>query len=126
MQGYFGNIEKETKENTFFRKVLYTDAKSQLVVMSLPPQEEIGSETHPYLDQFLRFEEGEGKVVLGGEELIVSDGYAVIVPAGVEHNVINISGTSPLKLYTIYTPPQHHDGTIHKTKADAEADEQHH
>lgn len=126
MQGYFGNIEQEAKENSFFRKVLYTDTRSQLVVMSLLPGEEIGSEIHPHLDQFIRFEDGEGKVVLHGEERAVSDGYAVIVPAGVEHNVINTSATLPLKLYTIYIPPEHKAGTIHRTKEDAEADEHHH
>ena len=109
MNGYFGNIEKETLANEFFRKVLYTDAKSQLVVMSLLPGEEIGSEVHAHLDQFLRFESGEGNVTLGEKTL----------PAGVVHNVINTSSV-PLKLYTIYTPPEHASDTVHKTKAEAD------
>lgn len=119
MNGYFGNIEKETLANEFFRKVLYTDAKSQLVVMSLLPGEEIGSEVHAHLDQFLRFESGEGNVTLGEKTLVVGDGDAVIVPAGVVHNVINTSSV-PLKLYTIYTPPEHASDTVHKTKAEAD------
>lgn len=111
------NIEKETRENNLYRKVLFTAHYSQLVLMSLGPNEEIGEETHG-LDQFLRFEEGEGKVVLNGEESKVGDGFAVVISAGIRHNVINTSSDKPLKLYTVYSPPNHQDGTIHKTKAE--------
>ncbi|MEK7495902.1 MAG: cupin domain-containing protein [Patescibacteria group bacterium] len=121
MNGYISNIEKETKDNNLYRKVIFTAHYSQLVLMSLKPSEEIGEEIHG-LDQFLRFEEGEGKVVLNGEEFPVSDGYAVVVPAGAKHNVINTSSDKLLKLYTIYSPPNHQDGTIHRTKSD-EAEE---
>ena len=117
MNGYISNIEKETKDNNLYRKVIFTAHYSQLVLMSLKPGEEIGEEIHG-LDQFLRFEEGEGKVVLNGEEFPVSDGYAVVVPAGAKHNVINISTDKPLKLYTIYSPPNHQDATVHRTKSD--------
>lgn len=119
MKGFFGHIEKDVQDNTFFRKVLFTGAHSQLVLMTLKPQEEIGLETHPDNDQFFRFEEGVGIVVIDGAEHVVADGDAVIVPAGVEHNIINTSSTTFLKLYTLYSPPHHPDGTIHQTKADA-------
>lgn len=122
MAGYKTNIEKETLENTYFRKVLFTAPHSQLVVMSLNPGEEIGVEVH-HLDQFIRFEEGEGKVILDGKEYDVKDDDVVVIPEGVEHNVINTSKTNTLKLYTIYSPPEHKDGTIHKTKAEADAAE---
>lgn len=118
MNGYIVNIEKETRDNELFRKVLFTSHYSQLVLMSLGPDEEIGEEVHG-LDQFLRFEQGNGKVVLSGVEQEVSDGFAVVVPAGARHNVINISTDKPLKLYTVYSPPNHKDGTIHQTKAEA-------
>lgn len=121
MRGFVTNIEKETLANENFRQVLYTAANSQLVLMSLKPGEEIGAETHE-LDQFFRFEQGAGKVVLNGVEQEVSDGVAVIVPAGTEHNVINTSPDQPLKLYTIYSPPEHKDKISHPTKADALAD----
>ena len=119
MNGYVVNIEKKTEDNGYFREVLYTTSKSQLVVMSLLPGEEIGEEIHAEHDQFLRFEEGEGKAILNDEEYGVSEGFAVVVPAGTKHNVVN-TGEKSMKLYTIYTPPEHQDGTIHKTKADAE------
>jgi len=122
MKGYVTNIEKDTIENSNFRKVLYTAPNSQLVLMTLKPGEEIGAEVHK-LDQFFRFEEGVGKVVLDGVEHEVQDGSAVIVPAGANHNVIN-TGSGDLKLYTIYSPPEHRDGVIHKTKAEAEADKE--
>lgn len=109
-------------DNENFRKVLYTSQHGQVVVMSLNPLEEIGLETHDYTDQFFRVDSGEGKVIMNGEESIISDGFAVVVPAGTEHNVINTSAAKPLKLYTIYMPPHDVDGTIHKTKAAAEAD----
>jgi len=126
MQWYYGNIEEETLDNTFFRKVLFTGPHSQLVVMSIPPGEEIGEEVHEGVDQFLRFEEGEGKVIVNGEEQAVADGDTVIVPDGSRHNVINTSDTKNLKLYTVYTPPNHPEGTIHKTKAEADLAEEHH
>jgi mannose-6-phosphate isomerase-like protein (cupin superfamily) len=123
MKGYIINIEKETLENENFRKVLYTGHHSQLVLMSLKPQEEIGMEVHPDNDQFFRFESGEGKVIIDGNEYEVRDGFAVVVPSGAHHNVINISTTEPLKLYTIYSPAHHKDGIIRATKEEAEANE---
>lgn len=122
MTGYLTDIEKATLENTFFRKVLYTGQHMQLVLMSLQPGEEIGLEIHEVTDQFLRIEKGEGIVVMNGEEHTVKDGDAFIVPAGAKHNVINTSKTNPLKLYTLYSPPHHKDGTVHKTKEEAESD----
>lgn len=123
MIGYMDHIEELTHANTDFRHVLYTGPHHQLVLMALAPSEEIGMETHSDNDQFFRFEEGEGKVVIGGEEHVVKDGDVAIVPAGTQHNVINTSATTPLKLYTIYAPAHHPDGTIHKTKAEALAAE---
>jgi len=124
-KGFAADIEKDTIENTDFRRVLYTGKYSQLVLMSLKPGEEIGSEVHDDIDQFFRFEEGEGKVVIDGVEHAVKDGSAVIVPAGAEHNVINTSETADLRIYTIYSPPEHQDKTIHTTKAEAEASHEH-
>ena len=117
MKGYITNIEKATAENADYRRVLYTAKNSQLVLMSLRAGEEIGEETH-HLDQFIRFEEGKCKVILDGVESIMEKDYAVVIPAGTKHNVINI-GETDLKLYSIYSPPEHKDGTVHKTKADA-------
>jgi mannose-6-phosphate isomerase-like protein (cupin superfamily) len=126
MTGYVGPIEKTTLNNGYFRRVLFTGNHSQLVVMCLQPGEEIGNEVHPDVDQFFRIEAGDAKFIFSGkEEHLVGDGDAVVVPAGTYHNVINASSTKPLKLYTIYTPPQHPDGTVHKTKAEAEAAEHH-
>lgn len=122
MTGYLQNIEEITLTNEYFRQVLYTSQHAQLVVMSLKPQEEIGLEIHQIVDQFIRVEAGEGKVIMGGEEHFIKDGDAFVVPAGVEHNVINTSLEKPLKLYTIYSPPHHKDGTVHTTKQAAEAD----
>ena len=116
MKGYISNIEKATLENTDYRRVLYTAKNSQLVLMSIALGDEIGEETH-HLDQFLRFEEGEGKVILDGVEHNVSDGFAVVIPQGTKHNVIN-TGSTHLKLYSIYSPAEHKDGTVHKTKSD--------
>ena len=124
MKGYVDNIEKLTLENENFRKVLYTGKHSQLVLMSLKPNEDIGLEVHPNVDQFFRIEKGQGKVVIVGIEHEISDGVAVIVPAGSEHNVINTSATESLKLYTIYSPANHKDGTIHETKEIAMANEE--
>lgn len=121
--GYVDNIETKTVENTTFRTVLFTGAHMQLVVMSLKPLEDIGSEVHPNVDQFFRFEEGEGKVVMNGEESMVSAGMVAIVPAGTTHNVVNTSADKPLKLYTIYSPANHPEGTVHVTKEDAMAAE---
>ena len=124
MKGYNANIEKETLVNENFRQVLYTSAHSQLVLMSLNPGEEIGMEVHPENDQFFRFEKGEGKCIIDGNEYAVRDGSAIIVPAGAQHNVINTSTTEKLKLYTIYSPAHHRDGVLHKTKIEAEADDE--
>ncbi len=117
MKGYVGNIEKKTEENENYREVVFTGQHMQLVVMTLQVGEEIGLEVHDTHDQFFRVEVGQAKIVMDGEESIIGAGSAAIVTAGTEHNVVN-TGTEPLKLYTIYAPPQHPDGTIHKTKAD--------
>lgn len=124
VQGYEADIERLTLENKDFRRVLYTGKASQLVLMSLKPNEEIGLETHPENDQFFRFERGEGKIVINGTERLVGDGDAVIVPMGAEHNVINLSSTESLQFYTIYAPAHHKDGVVHPTKADAERDDE--
>jgi mannose-6-phosphate isomerase-like protein (cupin superfamily) len=119
MKGYHTNVERETLKNTDYRRVLYTGKHSQLVLMNLKPGEEIGEEVHSHIDQFFRFEEGEGNVTIDQNQYPVRDGYAVIVPAGSKHNVINTSESKHLKLYTIYSPPEHQDGVIRHTKADA-------
>lgn len=124
MKGFKSNIEKDTLKNKNFRRVLYTSKHSQLVLMSLKPKEEIGAETHRENDQFLRFEAGRGRVEIDGNKYAVKDGDAVIVPAGVRHNVINISASEELKLYTIYSPPHHKDQIVRTTKAEAEANDQ--
>ena len=118
MNGYVANIEEKTLANSFFRQVLFTAKNSQLVLMALQPGEEIGMEVHPEHDQFFRFESGTGKVIIDSEESIVKADWAVVIPAGSQHNVIN-TGQEVMKLYTIYSPPEHKDGTIHKTKAEA-------
>ncbi len=123
MKGYIVDIEKETKDNDNFRKVLYTGKNSQLVVMSIEAGDEIGEEVHD-LDQFIRIEDGRGKAVLDNIEHALEDDFAVVVPAGTKHNIVN-TGDKPLKLYTIYSPPEHRDGVIHKTRADAIDDEEH-
>lgn len=123
MKGFFTNIEKETLENENFRKVLYTAKHSQLVLMSLEPKEEIGEEVHSDNDQFFRFEKGEGIVIIDGNEYRVTDGSAIVVPAGAKHNVINTSELESLKLYTIYSPAHHKDGIVRKTKQEAIANE---
>lgn len=120
MKGYVNNIEEQTLQNENFRKVLFTGPKSQLVVMTLQPNEDIGMEVHD-VDQFIRIEEGEGKVILDGEESLVKDDFAIVIPAGTQHNVVNTSGEKKMKLYTVYSPAEHPDGTIHKDKAEAEA-----
>lgn len=120
MKPFVTNIEKDTLENENFRKVLFTAHYSQLVVMTLQPGEDIGEEVHG-LDQFIRIEQGSGKAVLDGEEYDIEDDWALVIPAGTKHNVINM-GEGSMKLYSIYTPPEHKDGVIHETKAQAEAD----
>ncbi|MDN5339897.1 MAG: hypothetical protein PWQ30_1006 [Euryarchaeota archaeon] len=124
-KGFAIDIETETVKNTYFRRVLYTSNFSQLVLMSLKPGEEIGEEVHDDVDQFFRFEEGEGKVIIDDNEYAVKDGSAVVVPNGSKHNVINTSKTAALKLYTIYSPPEHRDGVVHKTRDEAMADHEH-
>lgn len=124
MKGFHADIEKDTLANDNFRKVLYTAPHSQLVLMTLAPSEDIGKEVHKDNDQFFRIEAGMGKAVIDGNEYELKDGSAVVVPAGSEHNVINSSDTEPLKLYTIYSPAHHKDGTIHKTKKDAMASDE--
>jgi len=125
MKGYLDDIEEITKENTTFRKVLFTGKFSQLVVMRLKPGEDIGKEVHPDIDQFFRVEEGEAKVVIDGEEAMAKEDYAIIVPAGSEHNLINTSKDKELKLYTIYSPPNHPEDTVHKTREEAMEAEEH-
>lgn len=124
MKGFKSNIEKDTLKNKNFRKVIYTAKNSQLVLMSLKPKEDIGMETHPENDQFLRFEGGRGRVEIDGNKYTVKDGDAVVIPAGAKHNVTNLSATEELKIYTIYSPPHHKDQIIHKTKADAQKDDE--
>ncbi len=127
MMGYVGAVEELALRNSYFRQVLFTAKHVQLVVMCLQPGEEIGAEVHPDIDQFFRIERGEARFVFDEkEERLVHDGDGVVVPAGTYHNVINASKTAQLKLYTIYSPPNHPDGTVHKTKADAEAAEKLH
>lgn len=123
MKGYVQDIEAIAIQNEDFRQVLFTAKNCQLVVMALKPQEEIGAEVHK-LDQFFRVEQGTGEAVLDGVRTPLQAGYAVIVPAGAKHNIIN-TGTEPLKLYTLYAPPNHRDGVVHHTRADAEADTEH-
>ena len=118
--GFYVDVEKETRDNNDYRRVLFTTSDNQLVLMSLAPKEDIGMEVHDKTSQFLRFEAGEGECIIGGKEYKVKDGDAVIVPQGVKHNVINTSSTKPLKLYTVYSPPVHEDGLVFKTKKDAE------
>ena len=120
MKGFNANIEKEALENTNFRKVLYTGKHSQLVLINLKPNEEIGIEIHADNDQFFRFEKGEGKCIIDGNFYELRDGSVIIVPAGAEHNIINTSSSEDLKLYTIYSPAHHKDGIVKTTKKEAE------
>lgn len=126
MSGFSTNIEDKTLNNDKFREVLYTTKLSQLVIMTLQAGEEIGQEKHEEHDQFIRVEAGTGVAILDGEKHALEDGVAVIIPAGTEHNVINTSTTEPMRLYTIYTPPEHPDGTVHQTKAEADEYERQH
>ena len=121
MHGYVTNIEGDTLANDDYRRVLYTGPNTQLVLMTLQPGDEIGQETHEEHDQFIRVEAGAGVVLLNGERHTLSDGSAVVIPAGVEHNVLNMSDDAPLRLYTLYSPPEHPDGTVQHTKADEAA-----
>jgi mannose-6-phosphate isomerase-like protein (cupin superfamily) len=124
MRGFVDDIEELTESNDDFRRVLYTGAQMQLVLMSLQPGEEIGEEVHDDRDQFFRVEKGEGEVLIDGNVSAIKSDMAIIVPAGARHNVTN-KGSEPLKLYTLYAPPEHRHGTIHETKAKADADEEH-
>lgn len=124
-KGYVTDIEDATKDNAFFRRVLFTGPHSQLVVMSLKPGEDIGMETHEEGDQFIRVEEGEGRAILNGKEYRLEDDWAIVIPAGTRHNIIN-TGNEQLKFYVVYSPPEHPDGTIHKTKEEAMKAEQGH
>jgi mannose-6-phosphate isomerase-like protein (cupin superfamily) len=124
MKGYVTNIEDDTLKNKDFRRVLYTAKNTQLVLMSLRAKEEIGEETHT-LDQFIRVEAGQGTAILDGVKHRISDGSAVVIPAGTKHNVVNDSDIEDLKLYTLYSPPEHRDGTVHATKSDALSHEEH-
>lgn len=121
-KGLVANIEELTAQNSNFRKVVYTATHSQLVLMSLKPLEEIGMEVHPDNDQFLRIESGEGKAIIDGNETAFSDGFAIIIPAGSQHNIINTSDAKEIKLYTIYSPAHHRLDVVHATKAEAESD----
>ena len=123
MQGFVKNIENIAVKNENFRQVLYTARFCQLVVMSLNPNEEIGEEVHK-LDQFFRVEQGSGQAVINGTRTAITEGFAVVVPAGARHNIIN-TGSDALKLYTLYAPANHRDGVVHHTRADAEADNEH-
>jgi len=124
MKGFKSNIEKDTLENKNFRKVLYTGKHLQLVLMTLKPGEDIGAEIHPENDQFFRFESGRGKCIIDGNEYHIKNGDVILVPAGAKHNVINADPKHELKMYTIYGPPNHKDGTIRTTKEDAEKKEE--
>lgn len=124
MKGFVTNIEKETLGNEDFRRVLYTAENSQLVVMCIAPNDDIGEEVHD-VDQFIRIEKGEGQSVLNDVERDLTDGSVIVIPAGVKHNIKNTSATEPMKLYTLYSPPHHEDGVVHHTKAEAEKDNEH-
>ncbi|EKD99728.1 MAG: hypothetical protein ACD_22C00189G0006 [uncultured bacterium] len=123
MSFFVKNIQEETLNNSYFRKVLVTSKHSQLVVMCLQPNEEIGMEVHDNVDQFIRIETGAGKAILDGQEFDLANDFAVVIPAGTNHSIINTSGIEEMKLYTIYSPANHPEGTIHKTKAEADTAE---
>ena len=125
MKGYIGNIEEVTKNNNNFRTVIYTAKNSQLVVMSLTPGEDIGEEVHE-LDQFIRIEQGTGKTILDGVEHAIEDDFAIVIPAGTRHNIINTSNNEDMKLYSVYSPPEHRNGVVHVTKKEAMANESDH
>jgi mannose-6-phosphate isomerase-like protein (cupin superfamily) len=123
-KGYVVHLEEETKKNGLFRRVLYTGEHSQLVLMIIKPKDELGMEVHEDNDQFFRIDSGEGKVIINGNEYAVKDGDGIVVPAGAQHNVMNTSAAGDLRLYTIYAPPHHKDGTVHRTKKDAMENEE--
>ena len=125
MNGYITNIERDTLANEHFRRVLFTGPHMQLVLMTLQPGEDIGQETHDEHDQFIRIEAGTGVARLNGKETRLEDGSVVVIPAGIEHNIVNTSTDEPLRLYTLYSPPEHADGTVHHTKEDAGHAERH-
>lgn len=124
MKGFIGDIEKLTENNEDFRRVLYTGKHMQLVLMSIPVGGEIGEEVHDTIDQFIRVEDGKGEVIIDGKSTPIEDDFAVVIPAGARHNVVN-TGAEPLKLYTLYGPPEHKEGTIHRTKEEADASHEH-
>jgi len=124
MKGFVADIEELTEENSDFRRVLYTGKTLQLVLMAIQPGEEIGEETHDDRDQFFRVEKGKGEVWIDGNRSKIKSDDAIVVPAGARHNIVN-TGEKPLRLYTLYAPPEHRDGTVHKTKADADAADEH-
>ncbi len=124
MEGFKSNIEKDTLENPHFRKVLYTGKHTQLVVMTLQPGEDIGLETHRGNDQFFRVDGGHGKCLIDDHVYLIKDGDAIVIPAGAKHNIINTSETDLLQVYTLYSPPHHKDGTVHRTKQAAEASDE--
>lgn len=127
MAGYSVDIEKATLQNEFFRRVLFTGKHTQLVLMTLKPGEDIGKEVHDHVDQFIRVEAGTGEALMDGQTTALSDGMSIVIPAGAEHNVTNTSSSEPLRLYTLYSPPNHADGTVHKTRAEAmKAEEEEH
>lgn len=126
MKSYITNIENDTLNNENFRKVLFTGKHSQLVVMTIEPGDDIGMEIHHDVDQFIRIEAGVAKTILDGEETVLGPDFAIVIPAGTEHNIINTSGTEKLRLYSVYSPREHADGTVHKTKEEAQNDEHHH
>lgn len=124
MNGFVENIDKLTQSNEFFRQVIYTAKNMQLVLMNLKPNSEIGEEIHD-LDQFIKIEDGQGVAILDGKRHEISNGYAVVIPAGCKHNILNTSSNSDMKLYTVYSPPEHRDRTVHKTKEEANASDEH-
>lgn len=126
MKNYIDDIQKQTLLNESFRKVLFTGKYSQLVVMCLQPGENIGLEIHPNTDQFFRIEQGAGKIIMDGKEFDAQDDFGIVITAGTEHDVVNTSDSEGLKLYTIYSPPNHPEGTVHKNKAEADEYEKHH
>jgi mannose-6-phosphate isomerase-like protein (cupin superfamily) len=123
-KGFVQNIEALAEDNRDFRRVLYTSQHSQLVLMTLPPGEHIGAEVHPDVDQFFRVEEGMGEVLIGEKRMPIGPGAAIVIPAGTRHDILN-TGSAPLNLYTLYSPPHHRDGVVHRTREDAERDKEH-
>jgi mannose-6-phosphate isomerase-like protein (cupin superfamily) len=125
MDGYVTNIERDALANEDFRRVLFTGPHAQLVLMTLQPREDIGLEKHDGHDQFIRVEAGTGFVLLNGQKSELADGSAVVIPANTEHNIVNTSDVAPMRLYTLYSPPEHPEGTVHRTKKEASQAERH-